>query len=249
MVSSDHRPETDLVSSSVELTFLIPCYNEEENVIGAIEKVVQAAGRLDITYEILVFDDASKDHTVKVVREYQMAHPHLPLRLFTTDVNQGVARNFVEGAFQGCGKYYRLVCGDDVEPLESHLAILERRGDADILVPYYTTIYGRKTWRHLISRLYTVLVNVASNNSLRYYNGCPLYIRYDVLRWHVEATGFGYQAEFLTRLLHEGKSYVEVPLVARDRDGSGSVNLRNFLSVGHTLLKIALRRLRVYLFK
>ena len=57
------------------------------------------------------------------------------------------------------------------------------------------------------------------------------------------------QAEFLTRLLHEGKSYVEVPLVSLDREGSGSVTLRNVVSVGHTLLKIALRRLRVYLFK
>lgn len=76
-----------------------------------------------------------------------------------------------------------------------------------------------------------------------------MYRRYDILRYHMETTGFGYQAEFLTRLLHEGKSYLEVPVVSSDREGSASLNLRNFLSVGHTLLKIALRRLRVYLLK
>ncbi len=245
----DFRPETEPASSSVDVTFFVPCYNEEENVVGAMEKAIQAAIRLGITYEIVVFDDASQDRTVAVVQEYCKTHPDLPIRLFTNKSNQGVSRNFVEGAFQGRGKYYRLVCGDDVEPLESHLALLARRGEADIIVPYYTEIKGRLLYRHLISRLYTFLVNIISKNSLRYYNGCPLYKRYDVLRWHVETTGFGYQAEFLTRLLHEGKSYVEVPLVARDRAGSASLNVRNVLSVGHTLLKIALRRLRVYLFK
>ena len=79
--------------------------------------------------------------------------------------------------------------------------------------------------------------------------GPRIYRRADVVRFHVETTGFGYQAELLTRILHEGRSYVEVPLVAHDREGSGSVNLRNIVSVLHSLLKIALRRLRVYLFK
>jgi hypothetical protein len=173
----------------------------------------------------------------------------MAVRLFVNPVNRGVARNFVEGAFSGRGHYYRLVCGDDIEPLETHLDLLKRRGEADIIVPYFTTIDRRPLHRHVLSRLYTVLVNLASGRSLRYYNGCPIYRRYDVLRYHVEATGFGYQAEFLTRLLAEGRSYVEVPLSAIDREGSGALTLRNFLSVMHSLLKIALRRLRIYLIK
>lgn len=249
MATPEPRYTNDSASPPVEVTFFIPCYNEEENVVGAMGKLVEVASRLGFTYEILVFDDASRDRTVEMVEAYQKVHPEVSIRLFTNSVNQGVSRNFVEGAFQGHGTYYRLVCGDDVEPLESHLAILAPRGEADIIVPYYTSISGRKAYRHVISRSYTWLVNLVSNNSLHYYNGCPVYRRCDVMRWHVEATGFGYQAEFLTRLLHEGKSYREVALVARDRGGSGSVNLRNFVSVGHTLMKIALRRMRVYLFK
>lgn len=235
--------------TSVDITFFIPCYNEEPNVIGAVEKLVHACGVLGLTYEILVFDDASTDATGEVVRRYQAAHPDLPLRLFTCPVNNGVARNFVEGAFQGRGIDYRLVCGDNVEPIETHLGILARRGEADIIVPYFTTIHGRRAYRHLLSHVYTWLVNLISGNALRYYNGCPIFKRYDVLRWHVEVTGLGYQAEFLTRLLREGKSYVEVPLVGSDREGSASFTLRNVLSVGHSLLKIGLSRLRVSLLK
>ena len=69
------------------------------------------------------------------------------------------------------------------------------------------------------------------------------------MRYHVESTGFGYQAEFLTRLLYEGMTYKQVPLVAYDREGSTSINIKNLLSVGHSLLTIALRRLRITLFE
>jgi glycosyltransferase involved in cell wall biosynthesis len=233
----------------ITISFFVPCYNEEKNVVGAIEKLVSVAAQEKLTYEILVFDDCSRDKTVEVVKQYMATHPEQPLRLFINRVNRGVARNFFEGAFRSRGQYYRLVCGDDVEPIASHLKLLRHLGSADIVVPYFTEIRGRKMHRHVISQLFTWLVNRASGYHLRYYNGCPIYRRYDVMRFHLETTGFGYQAEFLTRLLHEGKSYVEIPLVSIDREGSGSLNFRNFVSVGHSLLKIGLRRMRVALFK
>jgi glycosyltransferase involved in cell wall biosynthesis len=244
--------EPDLVGPSqatVTMSFFIPCYNEEANVIGAVDKLVRVATAEKLSYEILIFDDCSQDRTVEIVRQYMGAHPELPLRLFLNRINRGVSRNFFEGAFHAKGRYYRLVCGDDIEPIESHLKMLQSLGQADIIIPHFTEIGGRKLHRHLISGLYTFLVNHASGNRLRYYNGCPIYRRYDVIRFHVETTGFGYQAEFLTRLLHEAKTYLEVPLVSIDREGSGSLNLRNFISVTHSLLKISLRRMRVVLFK
>jgi len=249
VTSSDADGEEYGLADGADISFFVPCYNEEENVVGAIEKLVALAPRAGLSYEILVFDDASKDRTVEVVEAYRQRHPDIPLRLYANRVNRGVARNFVEAAFRARGKYFRLVCGDDVEPIETHLALAGKIGEADIIVPYFTEIGGRKFHRHVISRLYTSLVNSVSGYRLHYYNGCPIYRRADVLRYHIEATGFGYQAEFLTRLLREGKSYVEVPLVSIDREGSATLNMRNFISVAHSLLKIWLGRLRVYLFK
>jgi glycosyltransferase involved in cell wall biosynthesis len=245
----DVVPTCGLPDDSLDISFFIPCYNEEPNVVGAIEKLVRISKELDLSYEILVFDDCSKDRSIEVVKTYQASNPLIPVRLFVNAVNRGVARNFFEGAFRARGRYYRLVCGDDIEPLESHERLLRHLGEADIIVPYFTTIKGRPVHRHLISRLYTWLVNRASGYGLRYFNGCPIYRRFDVIRFHVETTGFGYQAEFLTRLIHEERSLIEVPLESIDREGSGSINLRNGLSVAHSLLKIALRRMRIYLYE
>jgi glycosyltransferase involved in cell wall biosynthesis len=223
-------------------SFFIPCYNEERNVAAVIEKLVRVCTAQNVSFEILVFDDCSRDGTVEVVRACQAAHAGVPVRLFVNSINQGVARNFIEGAFQARGTYYRVVMGDDVESEETLQKIVALAGHAEIVIPYHTVVTGRPLNRKIISRLYTVLVNFAANRRLRYYNGSPLFQRRDALRFHVEATGLGFQAEFLLRLLQEGRTFIEVPVSASDREGSTSLNLRNFVSVGYSIFKIFMRR-------
>jgi glycosyltransferase involved in cell wall biosynthesis len=237
-----------VAAEAVEVTFLVPCLNEEENVLGAIETISKAAACVGCSYEILVFDDGSKDNTSGVVAAYQSANPQAPVRLFRNKVNQGLAYNFVEGAFQGRGRYYHLVPGDNVELAESLEKMLRARGSADIIVPEFVEVRNKSLQRKVISKAYTQLVNLASGFRLAYYNGNPLYWRAHVVRFHVECTGFGYQAEFLTRLISQGASFKEIPLIAYHREGSSAINIRNLLSVTHSLLTIALRRLRIVLF-
>jgi glycosyltransferase involved in cell wall biosynthesis len=228
---------------AVRFTFFVPCYNEEKNVVNVINKIVEATALVKTSYEILVFDDCSRDRTADLVKAYRIEHPDIPLRLFGNTVNRGVARNFIEGAFQGQGQYYRIVMGDDVESVETLTRILGKAGEADIVIPYYTVVAGKPLNRRIISRLYTELVNLASNRRLKYYNGSPLFVRREVLRFHVEATGLGFQAEFLLRLLQEGRTFVEFAVPGSDREGSTSLNFRNFVSVGYSIFKIFARRL------
>jgi glycosyltransferase involved in cell wall biosynthesis len=235
-------------SAATEVSFVVPCLNEEENVLGTIETITKAMERIGCRFEILVFDDGSQDNTSGVVAKYQSENPQAPVRLFRNKVNRGLAYNFVEGAFQGCGRYYRAVPGDNVELAESLEKIVQARGTADVIAPYFVEIRNRPLRRKIISKLYTHLVNLASGYRLAYYNGNPLYLRAHVLRFHVECTGFGYQAEFLTRLISEGATVKAIPLVSYDREGSTAINIKNLLSVAHSLLTIALRRLRIVLF-
>jgi glycosyltransferase involved in cell wall biosynthesis len=247
-------PEIDLgvpqmAAEAVEVSFLIPCLNEEATVVPTIKSIVSAVSRVGCKYEVLVLDDASRDHTSAVVEAFQAANPLAPIRLFRNKINRGLAYNFVQGAFYAQGRYYRAVPGDNVEPAETIEQIVRARGAADIIVPHFFEIRNRPLRRAFVSKLYTCLVNLASGNRLAYYNGNPLYLRAHVMRFHVECSGFGYQAEFLTRLISEGATYKEIPLVACDREGSTAINLKNLLSVAHSLMTIWLRRMRIVLFE
>src|SRR6476660_2082050 len=97
--NGEPQPLQTLADSKLDVSFLVPCFNEEGHVCGAIDKLAVAADKLGISYEVLVFDDCSSDRTSDVVMEYRRSHPAAPVRLFRNSKNMGVARNFFEGAF------------------------------------------------------------------------------------------------------------------------------------------------------
>jgi len=132
------------------------------------------------------------------------------------------------------------------------MRVLEGKiGTADIILPYYPVLPGKSQARRLVSRTFTVLVNLLSGRSIRYYNGCAIYRRFHVMRWAPYNYGFGFQADLITMLLEEGADYIEVPVTgfhAEKEAGSSPLNFRNFISTSHTLFEIMLRRVRRTLF-
>jgi glycosyltransferase involved in cell wall biosynthesis len=230
----------------LDLTIVVPCLNEENNIAQTLDTIASAMSELAYSYEIIVVDDGSTDRTAAVVKEYAQAHLQLPIHLHQNPRNRGLTRSYVDASFLGRGRYYRLICGDASEPKESLLTIFSELGKADMIIPYQE-ITGKSAFRRGLSRVYTVLVNRLSGNNIKYYNGCALHLRYNVMRWGPYSFGFGFQAELITRLLDEGATYVEVLAKSNHRNKSGgnsALNLRNFLSVTHTLIEILIRRVR-----
>ncbi len=228
----------------VDVTFFIPCLNEEERVVPTMESVRASMVGSPYTYEVIVVDDGSTDRTSAVVEDYRAQNPGMPVRLHRNPTNLGLAQSFVNAAFLGNGRYYRLICGDNIEPPESMATVMSLLGQADLVIPYYPEVPGKSRLRLWISGFFTTLVNVVSGYRLKYYNGNPLYKRQQVIRWAPQNYGFGYQADLLTQLLDQGATYVEVAIVGlhRDKAGASSVSVRNLLSVAHSLLEIVIRR-------
>jgi len=236
--------------SPLDLTIFISCYNEEELIEGTLETVRQVMLELPFSYEILVIDDVSKDNSAAKVAAYIAAHPEMNIVLRKNKHNKGLAQNYFDAAFLGRGKYYRLLCGDNAEPKESIKSVLSQIGTADILVPYYTSNEGKGFKRQLISKTYTLIVNLITGYKFHYYNGLAVHLRFNVMRWHPNTRGFGFQADLLCLLLDQGFTYKEIPIImVEQRTGkSNAITFRNLLSVAHTLLEILLRRAsnRVY---
>jgi glycosyltransferase involved in cell wall biosynthesis len=231
-------------ADTCDITLFIACYNEEENILKAIGHVVEATATVGCTYDIVIIDDASRDRSVELIRGYMDRHPGIPIKLLVNDSNQGLGTNYSEAAFHGRGCYYRLIVGDDEERVESIIAVLKRLGEADMILTYHADTSHRAPVRRIISRCFTALVNLLSGNRLHYYNGLAVHRRHDVLRWHSHAHGFGFQADMITRLLDCGATYVEVPVVPKERTAgvTKAFTFRNICSVGHTLLEIFIRR-------
>ena len=239
-----------LNKKGIEITFFVPCLNEELNIKKTIDTIITAAKEVRISYEILVVDDNSSDSTVKAVEDFQKTYPEIPLILKKNKITQGLGRNYVDGAFIGRGKYYMLVNGDNAEPKEIIVAIIKKLDTADMIIPYLGENDNRSFLRRRISAIFTAIVNCTGGYSIKYYNGPVAHLRYNVMRWHSDTEGFAYQAEIITRLLDEGATYTEVAISNFDRNSgiSKASNFKNFLSVTHSLLQILFRRIRKILF-
>jgi len=239
------------IREEIDLTMFVPCYNEETRITGTLETIKAAVGEVPCTYEVIVVDDGSKDLTCAKVAEFQALNPTMPVILRKNPRNLGLARGFVETAFHGRGRYYRLVCGDNVEPKETMVTLLKMMGQADLVLPYYPVLPGKSAARKTISRAFTFLVDLFSGYSVNYYNGCAIYRRFHVMRWAPYNYGFGFQADLITMLLDEGATQVQVPVSGTHyvkEGGRSPLNFRNFVSTGHTLFEIFLRRVRRVIF-
>jgi len=233
-----------------DITFFVSCYNESEFIVATLDTVKAAAESLGFSYDIVVIDDCSKDNSRELVRDYIAAHPEMNIILRQNGYNRGWAANYIDSTFIGRGRYHRAICGDNSEGAETLRTVLKLVGEADIIVPYYVEVAGKPLFRHVVSALYTAIVNLLSGNRLHYYNGLPVHRRYNVMRYHPDTSGFGFQAYILCLLLGRGATYKEVALTAQElRDGgSNALTWRNLLSVGHTLSEILIRRIANRLF-
>jgi len=233
--------------SEIDLTIFISCYKEQDYIITTIETVRAALAEVgNVSYEIIIIDDCSGDRSADLVEAYIHAHPDERILLRRNKVNRGLAQNYFDAAFIGQGKYYRLICGDDAEPKDTIVAVFRHIGEADILIPYYVSSEGRSKSRMFLSNTYTRLVNTIGGFHLHYYNGLAVHLRYNVMRWHPNTRGFGFQADILCLLLDQGFSYKEVPVRTVERKGAGSskaLTFRNVLSVAHTLVDLVFRRI------
>ena len=57
-------------SFSKDISFFIPCLNEEKNILNTLKDLTESVSNFKISYEIIIVDDNSTDNTLKIVNKY-----------------------------------------------------------------------------------------------------------------------------------------------------------------------------------
>jgi glycosyltransferase involved in cell wall biosynthesis len=88
--------------SAPELSIVIPCFNEEENVRAICAAVSAEASKAAGSYEILLIDNCSTDLTRAIIRE--LCAEDTRIRAIFNNRNYGQMRSPTHGIFQAAGK-------------------------------------------------------------------------------------------------------------------------------------------------
>jgi glycosyltransferase involved in cell wall biosynthesis len=92
--TSDPVQSTDdsVTQSRVDVTVVLPCFNEQDHVLLEIARVSEALDASEFSYELLVIDDASTDNTLEVLQKAQADYPRMRLEPFQRNGGTGTAR-------------------------------------------------------------------------------------------------------------------------------------------------------------
>lgn len=228
-----------------ELTLFIYAFNHAETILGTLETVCEAMEVVDKTYELIIIDDHSTDRTAELVQGFMAEFPKLPVVLRMNKHHKGMAQNYVDAAFMGCGRYFRMVLADDAEAVETMVDVLHAVGDADVVVPYYVfSHHGVSPTQHLRS-FSTKFLNMLVGERVNHYNSCAVHLRYNVMRWPPNTRGGAFQADLLCRMLDAGFTLKQVPCRAEPVRISGRhERFRDFWSYVHVIIDVVYRRVR-----
>ncbi len=78
--------------NTLDVTIVLPCYNEQDHVIAEIERITRAMDASPFSYELLVIDDKSTDATLAVLQAALPRFPKMRLMPFQRNGGSGTAR-------------------------------------------------------------------------------------------------------------------------------------------------------------
>ena len=70
------------MADAPELSFVIPCYNEQDNLRALITAIREAVDPLKLSYEVVITDDCSQDRSWEILKELAAADPRLRAQRF-----------------------------------------------------------------------------------------------------------------------------------------------------------------------
>jgi len=236
-------PESDAAdgSSSVELSLVVPAYNEEDNVAALCKEVADALPN-DLRWELVFVDDGSTDETAARLRDEVSRDPRVSGVVLRENRGQTTATWVGIQAARG-----RLICTLDADLQNDPAdipALLEALGDHDAVVGY--RMRRRDTFvRRASSRIANAIRNRVSGDSIRD-TGCSLKLfRADAIR---SIPFFDGMHRFLPTLLrYHDYTVTEVPVSHRPRvAGTSKYGIRNrALRAAKDLLAVRWMRSRI----
>ncbi|MFA6562324.1 MAG: glycosyltransferase family 2 protein [Verrucomicrobiia bacterium] len=220
------------------LSVIIPALNEEENIAAAVAEVLRIVENRFANYELLLFDDGSRDRTGAIMDQLAGANTHLRVTHNPRPCNLGGV--YKQGIAMARFDYVTWVPGDNENPGRAIEPPVDAIGKADIVLPYPTNLNVRPWTRRVISCAYTFLMNLLFGQRLRYFNGTAIFRTADLRSIIITTNSFAFQTEALLKLLKAGRSYVEVGIEIQPRCGrrSKALHLRNLIAVPKAVARL-----------
>ncbi|GAB6056379.1 glycosyltransferase family 2 protein [Methanobacterium movens] len=215
----------------MEVSVIIPMYNEEENVSPTISQIKAVLDDAYDAYEIIVVDDGSQDKTRDLARKISENNPQL--KVLQHEINQGMGKALRTGFEKARGEVVVTIDADlSYEPSEIP-RLVSNINEAVGIVIGSQYMQGGKTQdipflRLFISKMANKIVGYSMRDNISTVTGVFRAYRRDVIdSVELESNGTEINPEILSKASAIGFKIVEVPVTLKARElGESKVRFR-----------------------
>jgi glycosyltransferase involved in cell wall biosynthesis len=79
------------MTESPLISVVVPCYNEQDNLVPLVQTLTEVLAPLNVPYEIVITDDCSKDNSWAILKKLAAEDPHVVAQRFENNAGQSAA--------------------------------------------------------------------------------------------------------------------------------------------------------------
>jgi glycosyltransferase involved in cell wall biosynthesis len=196
-----------MVEKMVDLSIVVPVFNEEENIPDLISAITAAMHGYTDSYEVVLVDDGSTDNSFVLLKSLAQRDPHI--RLIRFGINYGQTAALAAGFHHAKGKVIVTMDADLQNDPTDIPALLEKINEGyDVVSGWRKDRFDHYFRRKLPSAAANRLISYITGLKLRDY-GCTLKAyRYEIIR-HIDL--YGEMHRFIPALARwAGASVIEI---------------------------------------
>jgi glycosyltransferase involved in cell wall biosynthesis len=191
----------------MKLSIVIPAYNEGKTIHLILDKVKAVQLVQNISKEIIIVNDCSKDHTEEAIQQYQRNHPDLDIQYHKHEVNLGKGAALHTGIRLATGDFVIIQDADlEYDPEEYNILLKPLiTGFADVV--YGSRFMGGKPhrilffWHTIGNKFLTALSNALTNLNLTDMETCYKIFRREIIQnIQLKEKRFGFEPEVTARI-------------------------------------------------
>lgn len=189
------------------LSIVIPAYNEGRTIHRILDKVKEVELIGDITKEVIIVNDFSKDNTEEAVLKYQSDNPALPISYFKHEKNKGKGAALHTGIDKATGDFIIIQDADlEYDPEEYNILLQPILDDfADVV--YGSRFMGGKPhrilffWHSIGNKMLTFASNAMTNLNLTDMETCYKMWRSEIIKSvKLKEQRFGFEPEVTAKV-------------------------------------------------
>lgn len=222
-----------------EISIVISAYNEEKYILQTVKKFYSLLLKSRIKFELLVFDDGSKDQTYYLIS--RKLKKNKKIRVFKNKINSGLGYTLKKGARFAQYKNITLFPGDNSYLASGLKKLITNLNKEELLIGYRTNYIKICPWYRKISSIALRVISIIIfKKYIKDVHGPVIYKTKLLNNYKMKSLRYNYSLELLKFFISKNSNILYIPyeISKNTIKKSNAFNFNNIMEILKTIYNL-----------